>query len=410
MDVASSNLVSRSIARSSPPIDAAIRGPDVLVAVETFAGALTRGERMLILMRRRRLLSSAACAILIGACSAAPAATVPSPAGTVPAAPASETPSPETSAAPEPPQAEALAWELLEADGPAAREDHTWTLDDAGEVAYLFGGRDGTTVFGDTWAFDLADEGWTRLEPAAAPPARFGHEAVWVEGIGLVVFAGQADPLTFFADLWAYDPAADEWSQLPATGAAPVARYGSCAAIGPGGRLWISHGFTQEQSRFSDTRAYDFASGTWTDETPAGSRPVERCLHGCWWTDAGELALYAGQTTGVTALDDRWVLRDGAWSRVEGALPPPRNLYARARLGSGTVVFGGLGLEETYLDDLWLLPDDDAGALALDPAGGPPPGRAGAELIIDATRSRGLLFGGRGGDGALDDLWILRGL
>ena len=123
--------------------------------------------------------------------------------------------------------------------------------------------------------------------------------------------------------------------QLPATGAAPVARYGSCAAIGPDGRLWISHGFTQEQSRFSDTRAYDFASGTWTDETPAGPRPVERCLHGCWWTDAGELALYAGQTTGVTALDDRWILRDGAWSTGGGSAAagaqPVRASAARLR-------------------------------------------------------------------------------
>ena len=303
-----------------------------------------------------------------------------------------------------------MAWGPLEANGPAAREDHTWTLDDAGEVAYLFGGRDGSTVFDDTWKFDLADDTWTKLEPASAPPARFGHEAVWVEGIGLVVFAGQADPQTFFGDLWAYDPDSDDWSALPASGAAPVARYGSCAAIGPDGRLWISHGFTQEQSRFSDTRAYDFASGSWTDETPAGSRPVERCLHGCWWTDAGELALYAGQTTGVTALDDRWVLRDGAWSRVEGAFPAARNLYARARLGSGTLVFGGLGLDETYLNDLWLLADGTVDARAIDPAGDPPPGRAGAEMIVDATRGRALLFGGRSQEGAFADLWILRGL
>jgi hypothetical protein len=181
--------------------------------------------------------------------------------------------------------------------------------------------------------------------------------------------------------------------------------------MGPDGRLWISHGFTEEQSRFSDTRAYDFANAAWTDETPAsGAKPVERCLHGCWWTDAGELALYAGQTTGVTALDDRWLLRDGAWSRVEGALPPARNLYARARHGSGTLVFGGLALDETYLGDLWLLADDSVEAHVLDPAGDPPPGRAGAELIVDAARGRAILFGGHGGDGAFDDLWILSGL
>ena len=363
-------------------------------------------------MRRCRPLSSTVCAILLGACSAAPPAADATPTLSDIAPPASAPTPSDPSAAPatETPGPKPLAWEQLEAEGPSAREDHTWILDDAGEVAYLFGGRDGTTVFDDTWAFHLGDDTWMRLAPAATPPARFGHDAVWVDGVGLVVFAGQADAQTFFNDLWAYDPASDTWSELPATGSAPVPRYGSCAAIGPDGRLWISHGFTEEQSRFSDTRAYDFAAGTWTDETPAGTRPVERCLHGCWWTDSGELALYGGQTTGIVALDDRWLLRDGAWSRVEGTLPPARNLYARARYGSGTLVFGGLALDGAQLDDLWLLSDGMVDAREIDPPGDRPPGRAGAELIVDLSRSRALMFGGRGADAAFDDLWVLGGL
>ena len=362
-------------------------------------------------MRRSRLASSAIVAILLGACSAPPVATEPSStvAVSVSREPESSTPRPSTSAT-QTPEPEPLAWERREADGPAAREDHTWTVDGAGDVAYLFGGRDGTTVFDDTWAYDLVDDTWTRLAPASAPPARFGHDAVWVDEFGLVVFAGQAGQ-SFFSDLWAYDPASNAWGELPASGAAPIPRYGTCAAIGPDGRLWISHGFTEEQTRFFDTRAYDFASGTWTDETPADSpRPVERCLHGCWWTDAGELALYAGQTTGVTALDDRWVLRDGAWSQVEGALPPARNLYARGRVEAGTIVFGGQALDGTFLADLWLLADDAVDAVTLEPAGDPPSGRAGAELVVDAARGRALLFGGRNADESLDDLWILGGL
>ena len=112
------------------------------------------------------------------------------------------------------------AWRKLEpGDGPDAREDHTWTLDPSTRTAYLFGGRDGSTVYDDIWAFDLASDTWREIDPGGrGPAARFGHEAVWVDGVGLVVWAGQAGPTAFFDDLWAYDPAANDWSRLPNDG------------------------------------------------------------------------------------------------------------------------------------------------------------------------------------------------
>jgi hypothetical protein len=302
----------------------------------------------------------------------------------------------------------ALAWHELGVIGPAGREDHTWTLNSDGTLAYLFGGRDGAAVMGDLWAYDLAADTWAAVEVEPGPAARFGHEAVWVEGVGLVIFAGQAGP-TFFDDLWAFDPETAAWRQLPSGGDVPVARYGTCAAIGPDGRLWISHGFTSDGTRFADTKAYDFGSGSWTDETPDGDLPVSRCLHGCWWTDDGALALFGGQTTGVTALDDRWLLVDGAWQPVTGTVPEARNLYARARLDGATLVLGGQGLDGGRLDDGWLLHDDGADATPLVVEGGVPPGRSGAELIVDASRGRILLFGGLGVDGVLADTWELIG-
>jgi hypothetical protein len=298
---------------------------------------------------------------------------------------------------------------------PAPREDHTWTVDANGEIAYLFGGRDDASGHGsydDLWAYDLAANTWQQL--SGGPPARFGHNAAWVPGVGLLIFAGQ--DVAFYNDLWAYDPATDSWRALPANGALPIPRYGSCAALGPDGRLWISHGFTSDGSRFADTRAYDFATETWTDETPVGAAPVERCLHGCWWTSTDRFALYGGQTTGVTALGDRWELTVGprpgtnSWLEVipdtaEPAPPADRNLYAATRWGErGTVVFGGQALDGTYLADTWLL--DDRGTHSQLPYTGPPP-RSGAELVADAERGRILMFGGKAGASVLADLWEL---
>ncbi len=294
------------------------------------------------------------------------------------------------------------------------REDHTWTVDANGEIAYLFGGRDDASGYGayaDLWAYDLATDTWQQL--TGGPPARFGHNAAWVEGVGLVIFAGQAET-TFFNDLWAYNPAADSWQQLPGNGARPVSRYGSCAALGPDGRLWISHGFTSEGSRFADTRAYDFALGSWTDETPVGVVPIVRCLHACWWTDADRFTLYGGQTTGVTSLGDRWELTVGprpgtnAWQQLSPDPSPPadRNLYAATRVEGGTLVFGGQALDGTYLGDTWLLSDDGKHTQVLPGAAGPS-ARSGAELVADSEHGRLLLFGGKSGASVFGDLWEL---
>ncbi len=306
-----------------------------------------------------------------------------------------------------------VAWKELAAQGPSPREDHTWTVDPATRVAYLFGGREGDDVRADLWAYDLATDTWRAIETGGGgPAARFGHEAVWREGVGLVVWAGQAGPTTFFDDLWAFEPTTGGWSELPNSGDRPVARYGSCSALAPDGRLWISHGFTEDGTRFADTRAYDFDTGRWTDETPEGRAPVNRCLHGCWWTDADELALYAGQTTGVQALGDLWRLdspgeETATWTRVEADLPEDRNLYAFATHGDRMIVFGGRGLSSTYHRDVYAL---DLSTLALEPVeptGARPPARSGATLIDDPAGGRMLLFGGRNGSGAFGDTWTL---
>ncbi|MCV0402326.1 MAG: hypothetical protein K5924_01310 [Chloroflexi bacterium] len=363
-------------------------------------------------MRGPALLLSVA-AILAGC--AAPTSSSSAAGGTSPSPTASATVS--ISASPSGPEptptalasaAEPTSWERVETSGPSAREDHSWTLAGSTNVAYLFGGRDGATVHADTWAFDLDTGTWAQLAATASPAGRFGHEATWVEGVGVVVFGGQGGPTTFFNDLWVLDPAAATWRQLPSDGSVPTPRYGSCLALGPDGMLWMSHGFTQEGSRFSDTRAYDLELGRWEDITPDGRRPVERCLHGCWWTDDGELVLYAGQTTGATALDDLWTLVDGAWERSELQLPPGRNLYARGRIEAGTLVFGGQAVDGTYLGDLWLLPDGDVAAPVAVEGRETPAARAGAELIVDRASSRAFLFGGRTADSALDDTWMLR--
>jgi hypothetical protein len=281
-------------------------------------------------------------------------------------------------------------------------------VDDTGEAAWLFGGRAGATAHGDLWRYELTSGTWARVDAGSpAPAARFGHEAAWIPGLGLAVTLGQAGA-RFFNDIWLFEPATSSWRELPAAGAVPVPRYGSCSGHGPDGRLWISHGFTEDGVRFADTRAYDFSAEAWVDVTPAGNAPVKRCLHACWWTTDGDFVLYGGQTNGVPALGDLWRVApgEGGWTELPDPGPAPRQLAAVARPGAFAVVFGGRDAARSPLRDTWVLEDGSGEFVRLDTAGDQPSARSGAAFVVDAATGRLLLFGGIG-DRALDDLWSL---
>jgi hypothetical protein len=362
----------------------------------------------------RTIAIHGALAILTACTGGSPAITAPTspPDRSTPSPSALASPTTEPSATSSAPTDDVADWSRLRtATAPAGREDHTWTVDDSGRYAYLFGGRDGARVYGDLWRYDLAKDSWARLATRAGPAARFGHTGTWLNGRGFVIWSGQSGG-AFFDDLWLYDAAANRWQRLPARGAVPLARYGSCAALGPDGRLWISHGFTHDAGRFGDTRSYDFASGRWSDETPKGEVPVLRCLHDCLWAPDGRLLLYGGQTTGIRAIGDLWSLRwlpGGAavWKREPMPPLPPRNLYAAAELDGQAYVFGGTPLSGAKLADLWQLNLGSGSWSSLQLTGGPS-GRSGATLIADRTRERLVLFGGIGDAGALDESWELR--
>jgi hypothetical protein len=298
---------------------------------------------------------------------------------------------------------------------PAAREDHTWTVDGDGTRAYLFGGRTGEGASDELWVFDLTTSTWDLAAPSdELPDARWGHTATWVPGDGLVIWSGQSET-GFFDDLWRYQPSSNAWQQLQSLGDVPPARYGSCASLGPDGRLWISHGFTEDDGRFADTRAYDFTTGEWTDVTPDGEVPVERCLHDCYWSTENQLVLYGGQTTGVPALGDIWAYdpTTDAWQEGPQSSAPARQLYSFATQSAGgvvvgaAIVFGGGSLDGSYLGDTWLISDRNLAMFGQRYMTEPPP-RSGATLIAVGF-PRYLLFGGRNSDGLLADMWELSG-
>src|SRR3990172_10365867 len=128
---------------------------------------------------------------------------------------------------------------MTEGEEPPARRDHSLVSD--GERLVLFGGR-GPNPLGDTWVYAIASNVWEQPTSDPAPPARFGHNAVWdLASNRIVLFGGQAEGGTVFNNLLAFDPETWQWSQLD-TGSGPSPRYRAGGADDPARRKPITPG------------------------------------------------------------------------------------------------------------------------------------------------------------------------
>jgi len=310
-----------------------------------------------------------------------------------------------------PPQAKP-SWRRIGARGPSARRDHSLTLvpEIEGDGLYVFGGRAGSESLGDLWRFDIGRARWRRID-AAAPQARFGHNAVVLDG-GLVIFGGQGSATTFFNDVWKYDPTSETWSEMNPDGGVPVARYGAGATV-INTKMIVTHGFSA-QGRFDDTWAFRGpAPGSgprWTDQTPGGRHPIKRCLHRiAFLPQIDRVLLFGGQTDGTPFLGDTWLYADGSagWKELSGRAPAARNLYAMAASQREVYLFGGNAAGGPR-NDVWRFDGDRWREVEV--AGSKPAARGGVEgALVGTTDGVSLyVFAGNDGSDDLSDLWELR--
>ena len=85
---------------------------------------------------------------------------------------------------------------------PKARSRHAMAYDSARGVAVVFGGRNNTRLFGDTWEWDGA--GWERVSDSG-PAAREGHAMAYADDRGVVILFGGRNGATFYNDVWEWD-------------------------------------------------------------------------------------------------------------------------------------------------------------------------------------------------------------
>lgn len=244
---------------------------------------------------------------------------------------------------------------------PAPRAAHALVPDPVSGEVILFGGFDGVSYYNDTWAYDLAANAWSNLQPTGSVPAkRAGHSLVYDPVSKRMILFGGWNGTVGYNDTWAYDPAANAWTNLRPSGSRPAARDSHGMSYDPVSKLMVLFGGWNATAEFRDTWAYDPARGTWIDLAPAGEVPSNRAMQQMVYDPRVERLMMFGGGSGTKVLEDTWQFDVAAKSWRVATL-----------------------------------------------TGNSPPARTGYALVYDPTTQRILMFGGFDGRAFFNDLWIL---
>lgn len=255
-------------------------------------------------------------------------------------------------------------WTALDGSAPAPRFGHAIAVDQEARRLYLFGGQaDGTTFFNDAWVLDLDEQRWSEIDTGgdALPPTRYGTSAV-LDGDGQLLISHGFTDQGRFDDTWSLDLESATWTDVSpdADGERPLKRclheaiwdgdtarmllYGGCSSgFGPcpQGDLW----------------AFDPAAREWTLLAEDG--PAARSNPALAVDATNKRAILVDGFTESGFVADTWTLPlgdDPTWqeSAVGEPVPAARSSHDAAIAGTALYLFGGLS-DTGPLADLWQL-------------------------------------------------------
>jgi hypothetical protein len=318
---------------------------------------------------------------------------------------------------------------------PAGLSGAAVAFDAAREKIVVVGGGFGT------WEVDSSSCTWTRATPATQPPDRQSASMVWDSNRGVaVLFGGVTTGSSSFGDTWEWNGVAGTWTARPtSTGPAPRALAGM--AYDPiRSRVVLFGGLSgniQTGTVFGDVWEYDGVAGNWAQITSSIASPSRRLQPSMTFDPSrGKTVLFGGTTTPLAipptsapSFADLWEWDGAQWSRrTLGASPNARSGASGGWIPARNmaVLFGGVhgDGERAFLDDTWIwrggewitasgaLADTAPGSWAVGATGAvSPPGRAGHAFAVgledgQPSMNYGLLFGGEGDAGLLNDTWL----
>lgn len=237
---------------------------------------------------------------------------------------------------------------------PAARYFHTavWS----GSEMIVWGGQDGNgDMFSSGARYNPVSNTWNATsESGLAPMPRREHVAVWT-GSRMIVWGGVEgdDPEVIVNTGASYDPVADTWSALGASGVAPIAKRGH-QAVWTGSEVLVWGGRAQGPDGPISTNSgsrYNPSTGVWADiaQTAFGV-PTGRTKHTAIWT--GDEMIVWGGTDNLTQLNSgsRYDPDTNTWTVMSTGGSVPNGRYSHAAVWTGTEMIVWGGYDEDFAD------------------------------------------------------------
>jgi hypothetical protein len=293
---------------------------------------------------------------------------------------------------------------------PQARRNGVAVYDPIDHRIIIFGGAGQDSLLNDTWAFSLNTLSWTQLNTLGdRPDPRRGHDAIYDPvDQQMVIWAGQQGS-RFFNDTWTLNLRTLEWRNVSPSSGRPKARYGSASVYDPVERSLVQFaGFTEEGRRFQDSQSFGIASQSWTNITPDGAKPDIRCLlTGALDRTSRRMIIYGGQRNGP--LDDLWAydLASRTWTELTPAARPTGRFFASSFVNREArfVVFGG-STANGNSNETWAF-NFQTGQWSQLEIAAPPSARNGMMGAYIEAEDRFIIFGGVS-SGLTNEVWELR--
>lgn len=280
------------------------------------------------------------------------------------------------------------------------------------ECQLLFGGDLGSACVNDLWICTGGE--WRQIfghsDTGSAPAGRYGH-AGCVQGSRLYIFGGadRYQQTSMFGDLWILDLVTLRWQRGPD---GPSARYGH-SMVAVDNSIFVIGGMTQNGLAAD---VWHLCTGedhelSWTLMSPASKDQVFLPRTEFFATELSRFSvlLFGGSST-QAPLNDMWILNlnteqalyTSVCLQISSALPVPRHAFGAITTSTGTIssahaseVASEFGERDHPL--IWLT---DLGSAYV-----PDHTKNGSHVLFNGSFIKLYIFGGRGSDSSLNDLW-----